>query len=522
MRKKYNCVMSLITKTVSLMTYTKYRSFISNTVQPEIAQAQVWKRIRALLDESTFWKGDFNLKSSKLEDHDVTDYEFYRNSFENAFESSQERSPLNREKILYWAKSSGTSSKSKYFPITRSYQHQFQVTTPPLLHSLCKRFRGFMKKPVLYFASPNSNEQSPGGIEVGAMSNFNYRNIPPFLRRFYGFPIEVLKDSETFFKWGPLYALSQDLSAMIAVTPSMLIRFAEILEERFEEYLPYLEGKAQPPFPLPAIQVTPERLSLLKNAFRSKPFSWIEVWPSLQFVCCWKSSTCGLQLPTLEKYVQGQIPVVDATYSATEGWMTVPLETSRIGGVFHPGGHVVEFIAKGDSIKKENLLRPWELQSNQDYEVFLTTSMGLIRYRLYDIVRCHGFFNRSPILEFRQKSGNMLSLGQLRISEADLLESVNQAKFEEPSPWYFGPHPHGNRLALYCTQESASISDFLTKIQNHLCRLNPDFRDDLQSGLIQPISAIQLESSHPIWVADEIHAQMKPSILLKHPPTFMN
>src|SRR5207253_2833872 len=101
---------------------------------------------------------------------------------------------------IYWSESSGTSGKRKIFPITLKYREQFQRTTPPFLAGLFKEFRGFLNHKVLYFAGMHPSERSPTGVEVGFISNFNYRHIPPLLQKAYAFPADVFRDWSTFEK----------------------------------------------------------------------------------------------------------------------------------------------------------------------------------------------------------------------------------------------------------------------------------------------------------------------------------
>ena len=145
------------------------------------------------------------------------------------------------------------------------------------MHAFASNFPGFLSKPVLYFAGLMPAEKSPAGIDVGFISNFNYRHIPKGLQKHYAFPLEVFRDWDTFSNWAGLYAVAGDLSAMVGISPSVLVLFAETLKRRIEAFWPYLEGKAQPPAPLPAVSCTPERLEALRRAFAKKPFSFREV-----------------------------------------------------------------------------------------------------------------------------------------------------------------------------------------------------------------------------------------------------
>lgn len=509
-------------------SWGKHRSFVRDAQEPERAQERVWNETWSLLRDSPFWADRLGARAAdreaRLEDFGITDYETYRPALEACF-AGERVSPLSNEEILFWCESSGTSGKRKLFPLTETFRRQFQRTTPPLLHQFTRRFPDFLAKPVLYFAAALPAERSPAGVEVGFISNFNYRHIPGFLQKHYAFPLESFRDSETFLKWAPLYALQTDLSAMIAITPSMVEQFAERIEAGFESvYLPALEGQIALPAGLPPLKATAERIALLKRAFLMRPFSFREVWPGLQFVCCWKSSTCGLQLPKLERYLQGRVPVVDATYSATEGWLTVPLvsgpEMRGMGGALHPGAHRVEFFKAGNAPLANELLPLWKLEAGQDYEVVLTTAMGFIRYRLYDVVRCTGYFHRTPILEFRHKSGNLLSLGQARISEAYLISALDEIGQPARGRWVFAPNAFGDQLLLYSDQE-ADGSGALQRIARHvhqkLCELNPDYAADIESRLLKPVGVEFLEPGHAYWTRSE-HAQSKQAVLRQAGP----
>ncbi len=511
--------MKLLTALIAASTWPKNARFLEATRYPEAASSAQWSSvIRPLLGASPFWIGRFpNGIPAALESFEITTYEDYRTAIEETFSSGSNVSPLSNEKILFWAKSTGTSAKAKLFPLTASFQKQFQVTTPPFVHSLTKRFDGFMAKPVCYFASTLPSEKSPGGVDIGAMSGFNYQNIRGFLKNFYALPLGVFKDSETFFQWAPLYALATDLSSLFAVTPSMILQFAERLEKQIEDYWPYLEGKKAPPAPLPPLRIDPARLEHLKSALAQRPLSFRTIWPSMQFISCWKGSTCGMQLPKLEPYLHG-VTIVDAPYSATEGWMNVPTSTEVIGGPVHPDGHVMEFIAAGAAIEKENLLPAWKLEPGVDYEVFLTTAMGFVRYRLFDIVRCTGYTNRSPHLEFRQKSGSMISLGHTRVSEADLLEALADAELGGTKRWFFGPSADGTHLVFYCDSTNTHVDEAIAAADKALAKLNTEYADDLKTGLLKPIATLVLEGSHAAWAERELQAQSKPTILRQQAP----
>lgn len=505
--------MAITTKLIRALTYPKYRRFVRDCEQIELAQARVWAETKNELRNGAFWKGRVK---ENLDEYPVTDYEDYREALDASYASDV--SVLTGGKILFWSESGGTTGKSKIYPITPAYKKSFQSTTPPFLHSLTQRFKNFLGKPVLYFAATLPSETSPAGVEKGFISGYNYRNIPPLLAKKYAFPLGVFRDRDFFFRWGPLYALATDLSAMIAITPSMLEQFALATEKNFESYLPYLEGRARgaPAEGLPPVKVSAQRVAILRNAFKKGGhFSFREVWPNLQFVCCWKTSTCGLQLPRLDPWLQGKVPVVDATYSATEGWITVPLFNEKPGGPLHPGALVVEFFPAGEEPGK-NILKPWQLEAGKNYEVLLTTKMGFVRFRLYDIVRCTGFFARSPILEFVEKAGNTVSLGHTRISETHVLNALQKAGISLPSPWILAPAADASGLLLARPEGKNIGTEELQRLDQALQDSNPEYFEDIRDKLLQPLRDLPLPVQHPLW-AKSSHAQTKPKVIQQKP-----
>ncbi len=487
-------------------TLGPHRAFVRDCKNPERAQARVWAETWRVLRRAPFWRGG----AASLSDFPLTTYDDYRGALTRSF--ARERSELSAEPILYWSESTGTTGPRKLFPITASYRRQFQTTTPAFLRGLTSRFPKLLSQPVLYFAATQPVERSPAGIEVGLISHFNYRTIPAFLRRLYGFPIEVLANEETFSRWGPLYAIATDLSAMVGISPAAISRFFEQLVANRDRYEPILAGRAQPPAPLPPIQLGEARRALVRAVLDGGGEELGALWPALEAVVCWKSSTCGLQLPALRRVV-GDVPFVDATYSATEGWMNVPRADGSLGGPLHPGAHVFEFLPQGGAPHARNLLPMWALQPGRSYEIVLTTAMGLVRYHLQDVVTCTGYFHRSPIVHFSHKSANQISLGPASVSEAELVEALKQ--LTRARACLVAPAASGRGLEL-CVDEPIAAAE-LSVLQSALETINPVYRRYVANGTLDPLAARRVASDHPSFDAARGHAQTKPRLLMQEP-----
>ncbi len=385
-----------------------------------------------------------------------------------------------------------------------------------MVHGLLRRYPRFIAQPALYFAATDPALHSPTGIEIGFISNYNYRTIPALLRRQYAFPRELLRDAATFDRYSAVYALQGDLSSMFAVTPLSIKRLIANVREHSDFILGCLSGDVPWDPTLPKPSVAPGRLAHVSRVLRAGDCAFKALWPSLEFLCTWKTAVCAAHLTEIAGCLDG-VEVVDAVYSATEAWMTVPVPD--VGNVLHPGAHLVEFIDAGEDIAAGNLRPAWALTPGRRYEVFLTTAMGLVRYRLFDVVQCTGFFNRAPILEFSHKSGGIISLGLVSVSESELVESLLAAGVAIRGHWRVGPNGAGNGLVLYVDVRDAGLDARLAAADAHLQAANVNYRTYVGNGTVAQLTSAVLPAGHPLWVQAAEHAQSKPVLLLQTCPT---
>src|SRR5262249_29402362 len=121
----------------------------------------------------------------------------------------------------------------------------------------------------------------------------------------------------------------------------------------------------------------------------------------------WTGGSVGAYLRHYPRYY-GDASVRDVGLIASEGRMTIPVSDSTPAGVLDVTTHYYEFIpeSEGDS-RCPTVLAAHELQEGGKYFILLTTAFGLYRYHIYDLVRCVGFHNRTPLIEFLSKGSSI-------------------------------------------------------------------------------------------------------------------
>jgi len=490
----------------------RFRRFEEATLSPEKSFDELWHRTYRLLREGEFWNG--RLKEN-LADNPITDYDTYRAAFEKA--AFGNISPLNGEPLVHWAVSSGSSGPPKKFPITRSYKIQVHDIHTQTVHTYLRRFPRFLKTPVFYLAAHGPFGTTPGGVEVSYISNYNFRHLPAYMRAFYGAPTEILKDEETVLKWRPLYVLAQDASAFLSVTPSIIVALFKQIQDRGPELYGYLSGKTPLPAELPPLKVSRARLDQLEKAgLLTGNVDFTQVWPGLEFAACWTDSVCKLQAAELREMLKGKIPVIETPFSASEAWVTIPLSSEYSGGAINPASIVVEFWPVGGLVTGEvpqKLLKPWELVEGQEYEIFVTNLMGLVRYRMYDILRCTRYFNNVAEVTFVRKSSQEISLGLVCVSETELLQTLESIPELKGKKTFVCPSRNGRGLTLFVESSEGLPESIAVKAHRKLSELNPLYGEEAEVGSFQKLEVHPLEPGHSAWRL--AHSQAKP-YLIRH------
>jgi hypothetical protein len=141
----------------------------------------------------------------------------------------------------------------------------------------------------------------------------------------------------------------------------------------------------------------------------------------------WTGGSVGAYLRSYPKYY-GQIPVRDPGLIASEGRMSIPLQDNTCSGVLDITSHFFEFIPQQEiDSPHPTVLQAHEVEDGGTYFILLTTSYGLYRYNIYDLVRVTGFHNRTPLIEFLNKGANFSNLTGEKLSEFQIVTAMQDA-----------------------------------------------------------------------------------------------
>ena len=441
---------------------------------------------------------------------------------------------LTHQPPIYYCVTSGSAGAPKPSPITPDYRDEYQSVVHAFLYYLYREHTHAFDGKALYFNGSAELGRMPSGAPYGTMSGFNSKHLPPLLKKFYAVPYEAmtLADSAARYYCVALLALAQPVSMMIAITASPMILFARTLIEHAESLLRHLHDGTLPD----ELVLTEAERSLIRSLHRPQPERARElgklrerrggldpraIWPLLDLLVCWKSSTAGSLIPELQSQFPG-VPVRDAIYSATEGWCNVPISDKLIGGPLAVHAHFYEFIEAGPQAAEAPVRLAHELETGKQYRIIYTTSGGMYRYDIGDVLQVSHYYHNTPSVYFARKTGQYVNLVGEHLDAAQVTTALDQAArtLGTVTPFYLmlpdtESYPPGYRLCLE-TEDSGLARQFAEQLDLALQAGNAEYRAkrrDRQLAapwpwLLPPGSQMHWRRQRVAKGADE--AQLKP------------
>lgn len=345
---------------------------------------------------------------------------------------------LTAEKPVYYVKTTGSTGPPKYIPITPRYREEFQRALHASMWHLCRRYPRAYSGRVLYFVGSASEGVAPNGATVGTMSGFTFNTLPRVVRAMYAWPQELftIRDLRTRTLLALQLAIQGAPTLCGTIFPISLVLLFRSLAENADLLAFHLERGTLPDglqltedqrrFYQGRVQKRPDRAAGLRQGQKGDLVR--HAFPELAMVLCWTGATAGLYVPELQRWVGEDVLVRDAVYSASEGWMNVPMGDDTPGGPVSVTGHYQEFIPEADYLAgSTDTLGVHELDDGARYAVVLTTSGGLYRYALGDIVEVCGRFRALPCIRFVRKVGAACNLAGEKLDETHVNHAVAAA-----------------------------------------------------------------------------------------------
>ena len=481
-----------------------FEEFIHSTRDPESAQWRTLKNILHLNHETEFGREfDFEQADSPESFRElvpISDFESLRPYIDR--QRDGETQSLTCAKPVYYNRTSGTIGTPKDVPVTQQNVDEIRLGSQLSAYVLSQQ-SDILKGKVFAIGGSAVEARTKDNIPIGSASGMLYRQQSRFVRSRYVLPPEVfdIDDVETRYIASAIYGLARrDITTIATANPSTFIRLNEVVQVHTETLLKHISEGTLPEtnVQLESLQPDRARAQALETLLGSEgTLAYRSFWPGLKGVVTWCGGSCGFALSKLTPMLPVDCRVYEFGYNSSEfrGTINVDLENNLCLPMFQHS--YFEFVECDDwENGRKRFLGLHELDEGKLYYIFATTSSGLYRYDINDIVRVSGYINATPTLDFVQKGRGVTNITGEKLTEHQVLESVGSLREE------FGIDPdffvmladEEQSEYLLCMELSAAHEGnrLASHVDTKLQQLNVEYQSKRKSGRLGLLKFLQL------------------------------
>lgn len=369
----------------------------------------------------------------------VCDYEDLRGAIARIADG--ERNVLTSEPVRRFFITSGSMTAPKYVPVTLSFIRDKSRVFQIYWELVAEAHPGIARDSLIFdFTDTGDDQRTPGGLLCSSESSF----WNACWRGGAGKPqcpipheiIMKIRDLEARYYTIARIMLETDLTVLMALNPSTILLLAGVIQQNAprliedvrcggvttdlsltEEVRAYMCARCHG---------HPDRARELERILEDGgALPAARVWPNLQLAVCWRSPVVHPYIELLHPFL-GSIPQRDYLTMASEGIMAIPLQDEVSSGILPTHTHFFEFIPE-ELLDQEfpATLLAHELEAGGNYAVVLSTSAGMYRYKIGDVVRVRGFAGSTPFIEFLHRAGRTCSLSGEKLTESQVAAAVS-------------------------------------------------------------------------------------------------
>jgi GH3 auxin-responsive promoter len=339
--------------------------------------------------------------------------------------------------VHMFALTSGTTATRKYIPVTPRYLADYKRGWNLWGLRVFQDHKEVTLQPIVQMSGDWDEYRTEAGIPCGAVTGLTALMQKRIVRWVYCVPpcCARIKDAAAKYYVALRLSLPRPVGLFIAANPSTVINFARAGDAEKESLIRDIaDGTLNPRLDIPPDVYNELKRRLRPNPERARELQQIadktgtlypsQYWPRKCLLGNWTGGSVSAYLRHYPRYY-GSHPVRDVGLIASEGRMTIPMTEGSPAGILDVTTHYFEFIpeAEGDS-PKPTILAAHELQEGSRYFILLTTSYGLYRYHIHDLVRVTGFHNRTPLIEFLSKGAHFSNLTGEKLSEYQVTHAM--------------------------------------------------------------------------------------------------
>jgi len=322
---------------------------------------------------------------------------------------------LTNESIHCFEPTSGSTGHHKLIPYTQSLYQEFQDGIAPWLHDMYQN-KNIASGRFYWSITPAIKNSFPikSVIPIGIENDFNYfsQSQQKLLSALSTIPLEIStsNDINTFKKTTLVNLLrADDLSFVSVWNPSFFSSLLDYFSKNSEEILSSLGNTDR----------RNDLKYLWNHSGNCKEF-FICAWPNLHLISCWADASAESHAENLKRYFP-DVYIQGKGLICTEAFISFPF-ANLPGHILSIRSHFFEFRPLDET---DNTYLAHELKIGRQYEVIVTTSGGLYRYNIHDIIEVIGYHKQAPLLKFICRNHVIDHVGE-KINELQLTTTLKK------------------------------------------------------------------------------------------------
>jgi hypothetical protein len=443
--------MSLATSLISLKSWISAKPFLRAVEDPREAQSRLLETIVGRNRDTEYGRKHGFREVTDLASYQkkvpVSHYEDIRESIDRM--TRGEENVLTAETPVMFSQTSGTTGDPKFIPVTPTCQRQGGTAT--WLYFARNDHPEMFAGKVITVVSPAVEGHTDGGIPYGSTSGMIIRELPKIVQHTYAVPYEVFEIDNYDAEYYALlrFGMPESVSFLGSANPSSILMLAEMGDRLADSLIRDIrDGTLGDDFEIkgslreilaPQLKADPERAKQLEGFRKARGGKLLpaDYWPQLGLIGCWKGGTVSSYVDRFPEWYdpdgRGMIPVRDMGYLASEARMSIPVSDNGAGGVLTVHLNLFELVpveeveAKPDNPEQWNALGVHEVEVGKEYHVIITTTGGLYRYDINDVIEVVDRWHNTPVVVFRRKGRGMTNLTGEKVSVNHLIEAVEKA-----------------------------------------------------------------------------------------------
>jgi len=331
---------------------------------------------------------------------------------------------LTKEEPFFFQRTTGTTGKPKMIPFTRRCQAASLLTHRMWIYKHLLDNQNLLKGRIMAVLNAGVDGYTGRRVPFGSVSGNIYFRMPAIIRRAYSHPYDVYHVMDVDARRYTLlrFAVEQNCSFAFTGNPSSLLAIFEFANRHGAMLIRDIhDGTLANEFDVPdhlrvfalnELRPNPRRARVLAKAMEGGgKLQPVDYWPQLEALGCWIGGSMGHFAHMLREWCGESFRFRDVGYMASEGVFSIPLSSDSPDGVLALHSAFFEFVPERDFGRADApVLLAHEIEPGHNYHVIITTTGGLYRYAMNDVIRVSAMQDGSPIIRFLYKGGNVQNL----------------------------------------------------------------------------------------------------------------